>query len=451
MKPVRFHLDQSMETLTAHSGLALIGLLLSHTRIAKRLISNRLPGVHNPTVTHPDVLYAYLGLLCQGKSDFDHIEPFREDVFFAKALGLKHTPSSPTLRQRLDLAAAVTYDWQTILLEESANLLRSLEVPLTPVTVTSGGGQALSWLPLDLDVSPFDNGFTKKEGVSRTYKGTDGYSPFFAYLGQEGYGVNVNLREGSTHVQKEAAAFLLHSIEYSRRLTGKPLLVRMDAGNDAIENLNVCLNEQVDFIIKRNLRRESPEEWLAIAKQDGMCCEERDGKRVYLGAMTWTDKKLVRSIRAVYRVTERTIEADGQILLTPIVEAEVYWTTLVCAPSQIVGLYRDHATSEQFHSELKTDLNLERLPSGKFATNDLVLCAGLFAYNLLRAIGQISLQAPDAPVKTKVTRRRVRTVIENLIWLASRLVQHARETKLRFGRHSPWFPTFHRIYLALSG
>lgn len=34
MKPVRFNLDQSLETLTAHSGLAHIGLLLSHTRIA---------------------------------------------------------------------------------------------------------------------------------------------------------------------------------------------------------------------------------------------------------------------------------------------------------------------------------------------------------------------------------------------------------------------------------
>ncbi|MNR52570.1 hypothetical protein D3C85_1724310 [compost metagenome] len=93
------------------------------------------------------------------------------------------------------------------------------------------------------------------------------------------------------------------------------------------------MNEQVDFIIKRNLRRESPEEWLAIAKQDGMCCEERDGKRVYLGSMIWNDKKLLRPIRVVYRVTERTIEADGQILLTPIVDAEVYWTTLQCAPS----------------------------------------------------------------------------------------------------------------------
>lgn len=135
MKPVRFNLDQSMETLTAHSGLALIGLLLSHTRISKRLIKYKLPAVHNPTVSHPDVLYAYLGLLCQGKSDFDHIEPFREDKFFAKALGIKHVPSSPTLRQRLDLAAAASYDWQTILLEESSDLLRSLEVPLTPVTL----------------------------------------------------------------------------------------------------------------------------------------------------------------------------------------------------------------------------------------------------------------------------------------------------------------------------
>ncbi len=99
--------------------------------------------------------------------------------------------------------------------------------------------------------------------------------------------------------------------EYARRITDLPLLVRMDAGNDALENLNVCLNEEVDFIVKRNLRRESPEEWLMIAKQDGMCCEEREGKRVYLGSMEWTDKKLERPIRVVYQVIERTVEADG--------------------------------------------------------------------------------------------------------------------------------------------
>jgi len=35
-------------------------------------------------------------------------------------------------------------------------------------------------IPLDIDVSPSDNSKTKKEGVSRTYKGTDGFAPIFA-------------------------------------------------------------------------------------------------------------------------------------------------------------------------------------------------------------------------------------------------------------------------------
>jgi len=57
-------------------------------------------------------------------------------------------------------------------------------------------------------------------------------------------------------------------------------------------------------------------------------------------------------------------------------------------------------TSEQFHSELKTDLDLERLPAGKFDTNNLVLHAGVFAYNLLRIMGQESLKEQDAPINT---------------------------------------------------
>ena len=44
----------------------------------------------------------------------------------------------------------------------------------------------------------------------------------------------------------------------------------------------------------------------------------------------------------------------------------------VADPATVIALYREHATSEQFHSEFKTDLDLERLPSGKFDTNDLL-------------------------------------------------------------------------------
>lgn len=51
---------------------------------------------------------------------------------------------------------------------------------------------------------------------------------------------------------------------------------------------------------------------------------------------------------------------------------------------------------------IKTDLDLERLPAGKFATIDLVLHAGMVAYNLLRIIGRLSLQFPDRTVRIRL-------------------------------------------------
>ncbi|WP_425465593.1 hypothetical protein [Paenibacillus hemerocallicola] len=98
----------------------------------------------------------------------------------------------------------------------------------------------------------------------------------------------------------------------------------------------------------------------------------------------------------------------------------------------MIELYRDHGTSEQFHSEIKTDLDLERLPAGKFATNDLVLHAGLFAYNLLRIMGQESLRKDDAPIRGNVKRRRIRMVIQNIMYMAARFVGHARRTFVEF-------------------
>lgn len=141
---------------------------------------------------------------------------------------------------------------------------------------------------------------------------------------------------------------------------------------------------------------------------------------------------------------------DGQMLLIPQIDVYTYWTSLRCSDWQIIELYHDHGTCEQFHSELKSDLDLERLPSGKFKTNALVLIAGIVAYNLLRFIGQISLQEPDSPLKTKVQRRRIRTVIQNIMYLAVRLVRHARQWKLHFGRYCPWFTTVHRIHQAFT-
>lgn len=45
-------------------------------------------------------------------------------------------------------------------------------------------------------------------------------------------------------------------------------------------------------------------------------------------------------------------------------------------------------------------MDVERLPSGKFETNELVLELTIIAYNILRILGQESLKSKKAP-KTK--------------------------------------------------
>jgi hypothetical protein len=47
----------------------------------------------------------------------------------------------------------------------------------------------------------------------------------------------------------------------------------------------------------------------------------------------------------------------------------IKWNPRLPAPitaAQVIELYCQHATHEQFHAEFKTDMGLERLPSGKF-------------------------------------------------------------------------------------
>jgi hypothetical protein len=83
-------------------------------------------------------------------------------------------------------------------------------------------------------------------------------------------------------------------------------------------------------------------------------------------------------------------------LLVPKVDVATWWTSLDHEPEDIFRLYREHATCEQFHSEIKSDIGLERLPSGKFATNAAILKLGGLVYNLLRVIGQTSLGTGEA-------------------------------------------------------
>ena len=453
MRP--FTIKQLPYDLTPVAGLALVGQHLQRLGPVFKRIDAALPV--RTGVASSDIVRSYLGLLAQGKSDFDAIENFRGDTFFKQSLGIGLLPSSATLRQRMDSGAVQLVEHVPALIE---TLLGAVRPDL--------GVLPCGWLPLDIDVFPMDNSGTAKEGVGRTYTGVDGYCPLAAYLGTQGYCLELALRPGVQHSASGTQLDLKRIVPMAQRLSaggGKaPILVRLDAGFDSADlmrEMAACNSAglpRVDWLIKWSPRKTEVATLAALldANQATRWQHPRAGKRVTVWDEQVRIEGFERPMRRVMRLTERTIDAKGQLLIEPQWVLEGWSTTLAGRQfdaQAIITLYEGHGTHEQFHSEIKTDLDLERLPSGKFDTNALVCALAALAMNILRLLGQAGLHGPDAPVRHEAKRRRIKTVMQELIYRAARLIDHGRRRILGLGANDRSAQAFARLHgqLALAG
>ena len=394
-------IEFSNERLITPSGLSLVGQMLGKSNFIKKCNNMKIDGKRSQSqIKNGDILLSYIGLLCQGKTAYECIRETADDPEYYKlALGITRSiPSAETLRQRMD-------DIGSSLRNEilSANVEMFKTYNIKPSALDS------DLVPLDLDVTPMDNSKTFKEGVSYTYKGFVGYAPMMAYIGTEGFLVNTELREGSQHCQNHTPEFLRQTLELSHKLTDKQLLIRLDSGNDAAENMGILIEDGSWFIVKRNMRRgETKQEWLDKVKK---CCKDvrhpREGKTVYIGS-SWKDVDYKDSegndksitLRIVYEIIERTMDRDGQFLLEPDIECNTIWTNLGWTDDEVIAGYHAHGECEQYHSEIKH------------------------------------------PIK----RRRIRTVISNLIQIAGHLTMHGRRVVLALGRSNIWRQAFMDVY-----
>lgn len=439
--------------LTSNAGLALVGQYFKRMNIEARV--DRKFAVGNGGITNSNILKSYLGLLVQGKNDFDAIEGFRGDAFFKRSLGIQTVPSSPTLRQRIDSHAPSWFE----LAEEFNTALLTAKYASGPIDF---GALPCGYMTVDWDTFVMNNSGTKKEAVGRTYQGVDGYTPSATYLGSLGYCLELALRPGVQHSAMETTLNLERVLPMAAKLTTLPLLFRADSGLCSVKIMQelrsqaTALLREIAFIIKWN-PRSTPVEAIAakrVADAQTMWCHEREGKRMCI----WTETLQLdgvgspsNSVRRVLRLTERTIDKHGNALLLPAYELEGWTTTLPrkFTMQEVIDLYKDHATHEQFHSEFKTDMDLERLPSGKFDTNFLVCALAAVAMNILRLIGQNTLIGKDAPQRHAAKRRRIKTVLQEIMFKAGRMIKHAGRWALGLGESDSAHTVFERLYWQL--
>ncbi|EAR21156.1 transposase, partial [Nitrococcus mobilis] len=210
-----------------------------------------------------------------------------------------------------------------------------------------------------------------------------------AYLGNEGWCIGLELREGRCHSAQGTDEVLARVLPRAGRLTDAALLVRMDSDFDSGKLFGAIAEASaerqrgggapIEVLIKWNPRGGGAETIIERALGDITLVwrHPREGKRTAVFEDTLERRGhngTVIRLRRVLALTERTIDRHGQHLITAKYDLADFLTTLdakTVDAETIIALYCDHGTHEQFHSELKTDLDLERLPSGKFANNDL--------------------------------------------------------------------------------
>jgi hypothetical protein len=431
-------IQSTTETIESKGGLILAG------KIAKKV---GITAIQSVFVKNAGAIIGLLfGIMVEGKRGFESTGEKRGSIFFKEAFGLSYVYAKETVRIYIEKMLPETDLIIQQLRESTVKIIR--KAPLHGIWIDKN-----YYLPVDIDTTAMDNSKTKKEGVSRTYRGFDGYHPIIAYVGKEGYMLDCELRPGSQHCQKGTAAFIEGVQSQLKKIKkGSRLLFRMDSGNDSFDTLKMITSAgKLNYcIIKRNKRRENDEKWLKRAKRHGRCIKSRKGKKVWIGTLRMHPKKkgeVLKEVKCVFEVIERKIDAKGNRLLIPEIEVNSWWTNLSCKAEKVIELYHSHAASEQFHSELKHDMDVERLPSGKFMVNKIVLAVAMNAFNTLRILGQKSIEKKS---RMYDKRKRLDKVIREVICVAGKFVKRGRQFIFKINEKDPMFPVFLRLDAALD-
>ena len=96
--------------------------------------------------------------------------------------------------------------------------------------------------------------------------------------------------------------------------------------------------------------------------------------------------------------------------------------------------------------EYRIRLVIERSINKHGQQTALVLGSSMLAYNLLRWIGQNGLLGPKSSKRHPEKGRRIKTVMQELMYVAARIIQTAHTIKLSFGKGCRSIEAYRQVF-----
>jgi hypothetical protein len=401
------------QQLTSYSGLIVFQKLFEQLTLKQRLRGCFKHLDVRPIFGHASIVLLLVVHLLLGYRELRHLRYYEEDPLVRRLLGLKRLPDVATISRQL-----ATMDSRSVEhledLQQTLVLDRLHEMRLTRITMDFDGSV--------IGTGRFAEGTAI--GFNRKKKGQRSYYPLFCTIAQTSQVLAVLHRSGNVHDSNGALDFIRSCIEQVRSvLPGVTIEVRMDGAFFSDRIVRALDDAGVEYTIS------VPFERFAELKQkiEGRRRWHRlDDQHSYFEEQ-WKPRSWNVLHRFVFVRQRAKVQYKQAVQLDLFIPYEygyafkVVLTNKQLTAAKVVAFHNGRGSQEGIFAELKSQNQMDYVPTRTWRGNQVYLLSAVMAHNLSRELQMIT--RPQE--RSTLAKRPALWQFDQLSSIRRRLIQRA--------------------------
>jgi len=364
------------QRLTSFAGLVVYQSLFARIGLKRQLAGCFRHLTVNPIFGHGVVVLLLIVHLLLGYRRLQDMRYYQDDPMVRRLLGLERLPDVATVSRTL-----AGLDEASVTHLRRLNRQRVLE---------QLGKLGLARITLDFDGSVLSTGrFAEGTavGFNRKKKGQRSYYPLFCTIAQTGQVLDVWHRPGNVHDSNGAKAFILACVREIKTILPRCIIeARMDSAFFSDDIVRMLDTEAVQFTISVPFERfaalkaliESRKRWRRL---NGQCS---------FFEANWKPSSWDERYRFVFVRNQNRKQHKGAVQLDLFIPYEygydfkVIVTNKPISARKALSFHNGRGAQEGVFAELKSQTQMDYVPTRKKASNQVYLLSAVLAHNLNR-------------------------------------------------------------------
>ena len=419
MSNLNYKFERSNDKITPFGGVSLLIPLLEKLGI-REYLDKELdhPASNRGKPPSSKIIPVILSMICGGRS-FSDIDKLSFDKVLSYISGIEDIPDSSSISRYFSKTESMLDE---IAVNKTISKLGSLNYKIVKDALKR---EKPSSVTLDQDATYTE---VYKRDAKYCYKKFKAYSSMMCFIGESGYCIDEEFREGNVNAQVGILDQLQRVHKYLASCGIEVSNVRNDSAGYQAKVLNYCFDNDLTFFIGGNLDSSvhnginniPSDSWKTYNNRHG---DESDNEEIseFIHCMNETKE----SFRMI--VVRKQIESENPTvpeLLGDKYEYRVIATNSELDAEKVVHFYNLRGVCEYNIKEAKYGFNLKSFPSGNLSGNGLWFKTGILAYNLIMYLKRIIM---GGAYKNK----EMGSIRYQVISIAAKLVSHGGRKVLK--------------------